>query len=106
MTDDAARARDFARTIVNGLACKWDSPAYRAGGENDIAAALLAAEARGRVAGRRGGIEEAAHLIESTQETTSNTDDGNYLSPRSHGNLVGLSYVAGIRALAEKEPQS
>jgi hypothetical protein len=47
-------------------------------------------------------LEEAAKVIENSQETCTQDrgiDPYYHLTPRHRGNLVGLTYVAAIRAL-------
>lgn len=46
-------------------------------------------------------LEEAAQLVEQMQETISVTRNGSehHLTPRKNGNLMGLAFAAGIRAL-------
>lgn len=59
----------------------------------DITTALAAA--------RRDALEEAARVIEQGQETfnAGSLPEGRSLSPRRSGNLSGLAYAEGIRAL-------
>jgi hypothetical protein len=53
-------------------------------------------------------IGECAKFVEQHQESISETSSGSerHLSPRRVGNLTGLAYVTGIRALStgEKKP--
>lgn len=46
-------------------------------------------------------IEECAKLVEATQETITEGVSGSlrYLTPRKNGNLLGLAFADGIRAL-------
>ncbi len=46
-------------------------------------------------------LEEAARVVEEGQEThtTNANGDSYHLSPRRKGNLAGLAYAEGIRAL-------
>ncbi len=56
---------------------------------------------------RKAAIEECAQLIESNQETFSETPQGSsrHLTTRKHGNSAGLAYADGIRALALSSTQ-
>lgn len=59
------------------------------------------------VEARNAALEEAARLVDETQEAVRNTTDddgGRYLNPRRYGNLIGLAYSAGIRALKTETP--
>jgi len=51
-------------------------------------------------------LEEAALLVEQGQETITQVGDGEenrrHITPRRHGNLMGLAYAEAIRALKEK----
>lgn len=53
------------------------------------------------VLARNKALEEAAHVIETGQETHSSDAHGDSysLTQRRHGNMAGLAYAAAIRAL-------
>jgi hypothetical protein len=54
----------------------------------------------------RDALDAAAAVVENGQETYSNFGlDRSHLTPRKHGNLMGLAYATAIRALIEPECQ-
>lgn len=100
--DHSATARNIAVALC----------AAREAGRREVQAEAEAARldrdkilfAEGREFGRREGIEAAARVVDGSQEAhhSSAIKDGYYLTPRTHNNnLSGLSYAAGIRALAD-----
>jgi hypothetical protein len=75
-------------------------------GEVDALSAALRAQSDAQTLAhnaRREAIEEAAKFVEQHQETIRETSNGSerYLSPRKVGNLMGVAYVDGLRALLE-----
>jgi hypothetical protein len=77
MTPDEARKRAAKLTFDRDMV-------------REIASLMLDAVAEER--------EACARMVEAGQETSSNTEDGTYLTPRRPGNAAGLAYAAAIRA--------
>lgn len=67
-----------------------------------LTAALTATPPAPGAADRTAVIEECAKFVEQHQETNRETSNGSerYLAPRKVGNLMGIAYVDGLRALA------
>jgi hypothetical protein len=106
---DSERARDWAADEARNIAFNAANGRKPIGHMiEDIRAALLAAEARGRAAGRLDGIEEAAHWHDKhAASLRSQRDDKNFGYMRDtiiYAIADHDQWAKVIRALAEKEP--
>ena len=100
------RDRDYAASLLDDLDIKAVGPQLEIVTQwmCKVRVETARAAARPALPTREETIEECAKFVEQHQETIRETSNGSerYLASRKVGNLMGMAYVDGLRALTGK----